>query len=337
MSFSLIKCGSVWHYRFQLAGKRIQRSTNEKTKRLALEIAEKAYKEANIIKRGEHPIPTLNELIDNWLSLHRDISSYHHIKLIETFKRLHIYDLGDLLINNLTTEIVERTRLLHLKSYSRASTNQWLSILKLLVNWAVKREVIQVLPWKVQLLKLQKKPRATLSAEQSAAWLTAIDQYSVKTVYISMAVRLMFGLGLRESEVISARWEWFDWPRATYTPGLTKGREADSLPVPVWLIDYLQVNRESSGLMILIKGQQARSGFTRAAFKYANGMCGTPGITPHRLRGSYATLLSEQGIPIQTVQALLRHKDYRTTMKYVEKNMDLATKAQSAIAKQAGL
>ncbi len=339
MSYVLTKRGSVWHYRFQIGGLRIQRSTREIVKRKADAVAEKAYTHAKMAARNEQPIPTLSQLIESWLDLHRNTASNHHIRSVDTFKRLHLYKLGKVRIDGLTTEMVEQTRLRHLKTHSRASTNHWLTILKLLVNWAVKREVILFLPWKVPLLKLQKKPRATLSITQSSAWLYAIDHYRAGAPHISIACRLMFGLGLRESETLTARWEWFDWPRATYTPGITKGKEADALPVPAWLMEYLTPMRKPSGLIIISrKGRKApHPGSTRPALKYANRACSTPGITPHRLRGSYATLLSEQGLPIQTIQALLRNKDYRTTMKYVEKNMDTATRAQDAIAKRAGL
>nr|WP_229259080.1 site-specific integrase [Duganella flavida] len=148
----------------------------------------------------------------------------------------------------------------------------------------------------------------------------------------------MLLLGLRESEVITARWEWFDWERLTYTPGKTKGKEADALPILPWLAEYLAPLRSTEGLVIVQPdGRQYGSGFARAQIRAANASCAIKGITPHRLRGTIATVMSEAGAPIQSIQAYLRHKDVRTTMAYLEKNMDHITKAQAKIAEKAGL
>ena len=63
MSYTLLKVGRVWHYRYQIKRRRIQRSTRESNKRLADAIAHKAYSVAQQEQRGESTIPTLLELI----------------------------------------------------------------------------------------------------------------------------------------------------------------------------------------------------------------------------------------------------------------------------------
>jgi integrase len=69
----------------------------------------------------------------------------------------------------------------------------------------------------------------------------------------------------------------------------------------------------------------------------ANAACQIEGLTPHRLRGTFATLLSERGLPIQTIQRVMRHKDPLTTMRYLEANLSAASDAQTSIAHLAGL
>jgi len=125
----------------------------------------------------------------------------------------------------------------------------------------------------------------------------------------------MFGLGLREGEAISARWEWIDWERKTYTHGITKGREAEPIPMAGWLREHLEARHQVAGLIVVKQNAQAfASGFARQAIRRANAACTVKGITPHRLRGTFATLLSEAGVPIQTVQRVMRHKSFTTTM-----------------------
>ena len=67
-------------------------------------------------------------------------------------------------------------------------------------------------------------------------------------------------------------------------------------------------------------GKAFASGFARQAIRRANDTCAIKGITPHRLPGRFATLMSEACVPIQTVQRVMRHKSFTTTMGYLDKN-----------------
>jgi integrase/recombinase XerC len=338
MSYHLFRVGKVWHYRFQINGVRIQRSTRETVKHKAEAVAAKVFHRAKLWTRGDEPVPTLRELADQWLAAHESIVSAHYIRLISTFARLHLYEIGDVPIDELTTPLVEAALLEHRRAHAPATCNHWLTMLKAVCRWAVRRGVIPAVPWQVKLLKVQRSPRVTLPISTAMDWLAAVDEYAGDREALSLAVRLLFGLGLRECEVLSARWNWVDWARRTYTPGITKGREADPVPIPAWLFDYLSPSRQATGLMVCnSNGNAFAPGFVRRAMQAANAACQIEGLTPHRLRSTFATLLSEQGLPVQTVQRLLRHKSPLTTMRYLEANLSAAVDAQASIAQQAGL
>lgn len=327
----------TWHYRFQVNGSRVQRSTRETVKTRAEEVADRAYRDAVCRANGGEPVPTLGQLAISWLHIHSKTASAAHLRSVDTFARLHMYDLGEKPVDEISTEQVELARNQHLETHSPASTNHWMRVLKLLCMWAVKREIIPKLSWKVAMLKVQKKPRATLAINIARAWFEALDKECVRRPAVAVAVRLMFGLGLRESEASTARWEWFDWQRKTYTPGITKGREADPIPMPAWLVDYLMPKRQEAGLVVTrSNGGELPPGYSREPMRRTNAACSISGITPHRLRGTFATLLSEAGVPIQTIQKVMRHKHPMTTMAYLEKNFDLASRAQNQIGGKVG-
>lgn len=337
MACDIFKVGRTWHYRFQVNNKRVQRSTRLRNKAAAGAIAEKAYADALERANGGQPVPTLRALAHEWQLTRHPVISTAHARSVDAFVRLHMYGLGDLAVNDITTARVESARNEHLLTHNAASANHWLRVLKLIVNWAVKRDIMSKLPWRVSMLKLQKRPRAILPVDVAAAWFSAIDAAGRRQPGIGVAVRLMLFLGLRESEAISARWEWIDWQRATYTPGKTKGREAEPLPMPALLVEYLKAMAAPEGLIAAKRaGDAFPPGFSRRAMRSANGVCATKGITPHRLRGTIATLMSENGVPIQTIQKFLRHKSPLTTMAYLEKNMATAARAQNAIAEKVG-
>jgi integrase/recombinase XerC len=337
LSYQLFRVGKVWHYRFQINCARVQKSTRETVKHKADAIAEKAYTRAKAWAHGVEGVPTLRELVVQWLDVHRPTVSASHAKIVETFGRLHLFELADVEICDLTTDLVESARLEYMKTHAPASANQWLNVLRLLCRWAIRRKMIPALPWSVKLLKVQKRPRAILPVPLATKWIDAIDKNSGSDGPVSIAVRLMLGIGLREIETITARWEWMDWERRTYTPGVTKGREADAVPVPDWLHDYLSAMRQPSGLIVQQRDSRpCRSGFTRKPMLAANRSCGVGHITAHRLRGTFATLLSEQGAPIHMVKRALRHKSINTTMAYLETNMETVAAAQRRIAQNAG-
>lgn len=337
MSATVFKQGRIYHYRYQVAGKRVQRSTKLTNKAAAEALAKREFDAAVVRANGGNPVPTLGELAAAWVVVHRPVASAHHIRSVEIFRRLHMYTLGDKPIGDITTEDVETARIAHLGTRKPATANHWLRILKLLTLWAVKRGMLTASPWRVPLLKVQKRPRSFLPIDVARAWFVALDEVTQQSPGVGTAVRLMFGLGLRESEAATARWEWIDWARSTYTPGITKGREAEAVPMPDWLREHLQPHRQMEGLIATKpNGQAFASGFARPAMRRANTACSIKGITPHRLRGTFATLLSEAGVPIQTIQHVMRHKNHATTMGYLEKNLDKAVHAQNAIAEKAG-
>lgn len=337
MSATVFKKGGVYHFRFQVAGKRVQRSTGLTSKAAAEALARRERDAALVRANGGQPVPTLDELAQAWVVVHRPVSSSHHIGSVERFRRLHMYKLGAKPIGDITTEDVELARIEHLATHKPASANHWLRIVKLLTMWAVKRDILPAAPWKVKMLKVQKRPRAILPLDVAQAWFDAVDEATRHAPAIGTAVRLMFGLGLREGESMTARWEWIDWERATYTPGITKGREADPVPMADWLRAHLEPLRQAEGLIVAkASGQAFAPGFARQAFRQANRTCSIKGITPHRLRGTFATLLSEAGAPIQDIQRIMRHKNHSTTMGYLETNLGRAARAQNAIGEKAG-
>lgn len=338
MSANVFKKGAVWHYRFQVAGQRVQKSTRLRSRTAAEKLADEAYRAAVTRANGGQPVPTLAELAHAWIVKHRPVSSEAHIKSVETCARLHFYGLGDKRVSEITTDDIEAARIEHLQTHRPSSANHWLRIMKLLTMWAVKRGILDKSPWTVSQIKVQKRPRAVLAVDIARVWFDAIDQSTKRQPAMGTAIRLMFGLGLREAEAAGARWEWIDWQRSTYTPGVTKGREAEPVPMPAWLTAHLARHRKASGLIApRANGSTFPAGFARKAMGVANAACAVEGITPHRLRGTFATLLSEAGVPIQTIQKVMRHKSPLTTMGYLEKNLDKAFEAQQQIGQKTGL
>ena len=63
-NYQLFRVGKVWHYRFQINLARTQRSTRETIKHRAEAVAERAFRQARMWSRGDEPVPTLCELVE---------------------------------------------------------------------------------------------------------------------------------------------------------------------------------------------------------------------------------------------------------------------------------
>lgn len=323
--------GSVYHYRFQVGGKEYSGSTGSASRPQAQAIAVAAWQEAKDRARGILPMQTLAETRTAWLEAHAPTASLGHFRNVE---RCDLLDLGDVMMDRLSTELVERARNAFLQGRSPATANGWLRIINLLGNEAVRLGRLQAIPWRVKMLKVQRRPRPTLPVGKVQAYLKALDAHNPQ---VGTAARLMIGLGLREAEALAARWVWLDRARSTYTVGKAKGKEARVLPVPAWLLQHLQKAPQTLGYIIPgLEGQPHPAGFTRKGFAAANKAVKVPGLSPHRLRGTFATVHAEGGTPLQVVQAMLGHKDIKTTMAYVEAHLEAAKAGQDRMAESMG-
>jgi len=332
---SMFKVHEIWHYRFQVDQLRRQRSTRERTKELAQPIAEHALEAALARARGEEPEPTLRGLVEQWLKAHTLEKSPARVASMEVFGRLHYGPLMDLPLREIGFKQVQAARNAYLAHHARSSANTWRNCLRTLFGWALAMKMIREIPWKISPLKVQRKPKVTLPVARADEWLATVDRLSAHDPGLGLVVRICFTLGLRVNEAIAAQWQWLDWQRHTYTPGVTKGLEAWARPLPPELLDLLRPMAAPWGHMVPCRtGHPITDQRVRYLIARVNKACGIIGVTPHRLRGTYATLLSEAHVPVQDIQRALGHKDVKTTMNYLEVDLDRIARGQDAIAQR---
>jgi integrase len=221
---------------------------------------------------------------------------------------------------------------------SPVTVNDMLKILKLLGNFAIKQGYIKQLPFMVQFLRVQKKPRPILGTTNTKQFLALVDQ-SARNSHIPIMLRVMIGLGMRESEVLGMRWEWFDIERCTYTVGKAKGKEARVLPIPDWLrlAIHAMPKTLSEWVFPAEDGKPHRPQFCRKVLQRVCKKLKLGNITQHRLRATFASLHAEAGTPITEIQGMLGHKNIATTMIYVETSLDAKRRAQDTLSQKLGL
>ena len=334
--------------------KRRQESLKTTVKGQAEELAWEVIRESKARANGTY-IPTLGELRQDWLQIHATEVSIGHWRNVNSWDS---QGLDEYRIDRLTKEVVELARGKFRAGKGRldemrsdASVAGWMRTINLLMNWAKSRRTITELPYDIAIQKPQKKPKKILPLALERAWMECVGRHS-RNPQVLTATYLMGGLGIRESEANGSRWEFIDWEAHTYIPGRlighqfrSKGKKAVPVDIPDWLYDYLlKLRGDAPRLGLIIPWKTLDDGtevphpptFTRAAMRAANLEMGTPGITAHRLRGTFITHLLRRGVPAKEVQEIVGHAEESTTNGYYEVSSEVRKKAVADLAKEMG-
>jgi integrase/recombinase XerC len=334
----LNKVGEYWHYSLRANGQRIHGSTRARDLATAKLVLEEKRKE---LLKGQMRIvcriPTLKELVMEWTQVHRQVHSPGHLLNVDSHSRHWLLpDLGTTRIDRVTTtDVLEvRNRVLE-AGRSPTTANNLLRIIYLLFGYALKVNYLERLPFKVKFLRVQRKPRPVLAANVVQAFLASVDKHT-RNPHVPVMIRVMVGLGMRESEVLGMRWEWFDAEQRTYVVGKAKGKEARVLPVPDWLWKAIQSLPKTLSEWVFPAGdgKPHRPNYCRNVIDTVAEELKLGNLTQHRLRATFASLHAEAGTPVTEIQGMLGHKSVQTTMIYVETSLDAKRKAQDALSEK---
>lgn len=344
------KLRGVYHvrYRVPIPGtartQRRQRSTGQRQPAMARTRALKIIAEVEAELEGRRPSCTLGELGKEWLDLNSNSVSSAHWHAMERHLRLHFGLLLGLDLKACTTAAVKEALNAYRAEHSEVSSLTWRRYLRTLFGWAISTRRIQFVPWSQKELgkmKAKQRPRPILPVAKWGPWLAAVttacnDPKDPRPLMVAM----MLATGLREMEVVKARWEWLrmDEESPIYTPGFTKGGEARARALPEWLVELLRPSHKPQGWMF--PNPETSFPFARGCCRRmilaANQAVGTPGIMHHRLRATVATLLLARVSP-RDAQDAMAHKDVRTTVVYNEEDPTAVRLALNEMGRLAGL
>jgi len=283
-------------------------------------------------------IPTLATALRKWEVSNRGVLSDKHVDGTADKIRLNFDELLDTPLDQLFTDRVEAARTFYLnnpgptgRSHRAGGANSVIKSLKTLLGWAATVWPVPSRPFHLRKVREERVPRRVVPLADTGEFLKAVDaphqgsgkKHAFKTrpknPHILLAIRLMLGLGLREKEALSARWEWIDATNRTYYAGRTKNGKVRLIPIPRWLLDYLGPTKGKEGLIIpLVEDVPHEGQFTKKVLHQVAKELGLTGLTPHRLRATFATNHARAGTPIPTIQVWLGHERIETTMIYIE-------------------
>jgi integrase/recombinase XerD len=162
-----------------------------------------------------------------------------------------------------------------------------------------------------------------LTETEIEALLGAPDISTDEGVRDRALLELMYATGLRVSELVGLQTGDLD-----LHGGLVschgKGNKERRIPIGKsavqWLRQYLRVRKhlgnEAKPHLFLYRGRPLTRQIAWSIIKTHAAQAGTPDISPHTLRHSFATHLLQHGADSRSVQALLGHSDISTTQIY---------------------
>ena len=141
------------------------------------------------------------------------------------------------------------------------------------------------------------------------------------------ALSMVYGLGLRRSELINLKLTDIDSKAKTVVIRQGKGQKDRVLPLPDNLLRLLRNYYKSYKPKVwLIEGDKVGKPYSPTSLqnifkKYLAKVSKNNTFTLHSLRHSYATHILDSGTDIRFIQELLGHKSSRTTEIYTHVSM----------------
>ncbi len=150
-----------------------------------------------------------------------------------------------------------------------------------------------------------------------------------------LIVLLLYGAGLRVSELCNLKKEDIDLDRGIITVRGGKGAKDRVVPIPRALTEeikaYLSERDDDSEYLLVEVRRGTKDRLSPKTVWYLLNRYGKKAgvkVTPHMLRHSFATHMLERGVDIRAIQELLGHSNLSTTQIYTKVTVEHLKKAQ---------
>jgi site-specific recombinase XerD len=282
----------------------------------------------------------------------RTLTSPQTIRTYNTEIRMFVaFLVGELgrSLNEVTVEDLSLYRERLLKAYAPATAAKKLAALRRFLTFAYMGGVTKINPEALRFFakspKVGQDPSYNVLTVEELGRMLSVARATSMRDYVLLAV--LAGAGLREAEVVGLRVG--DFREAGGEEGqvflriMGKGAKIRAVPVSPDLWRLVQRHILLSGRSLTSHSDARKPLFTsregggdkplttRAVRyivkKYANAAGITKAISPHSIRHTVGTNMAVNEAPLLIIQQFLGHSDPKTTMRYVRRAEEIASKA----------
>ena len=169
-----------------------------------------------------------------------------------------------------------------------------------------------------------------LTAEEVKNLINSIHNYKHKLI-----LKLLYGCGLRVSELVSLKKEDINFTESLIHIKLSKGRKDRFVKIPESIKEDLHKYLDLTLTNLVFESAKGGKLNTATIQKIVKDSAKKAGIKkhvhPHTLRHSFATHLLEQGTDLRLIQKLLGHSDIKTTQIYLSVSQQLIKNIKSPL------
>ena len=243
-----------------------------------------------------------------------------------------------------TSDRVSRYYISRLSSrYTKTSINRKISSLRTFYRLMVERELVQFNPFEeTQTIKKDKMLPHYLQKAEVEAMFAAIDTNKVLGTRDLVIMELLYGSGLRVSELCNLTYNDFDFAnkiikvygkgaKERYVPMSDKALQAIDLYNVVARPQLLNLNKNNELPEEFLLNKNGTALTTRGVRVILNNIIAktadTFKISPHMLRHTFATHLLDGGADLRSVQEMLGHVNLSTTQIYTHVSLEQTMKA----------
>jgi site-specific recombinase XerD len=297
-------------------------------------------------------LPTQQSEIERLIALYlRTLTSPQTTKTYNTEVRMFVSyvseELGRSGLGEVTVEDVSLYREHLLGTYAPATVAKKLAALRRFLTFAYMSGAAGIQPETLRFFakspKVGQDPSYNVLKEDELGRMLSAARAKSHRDYVLLAV--LAGAGLREAEVVGLKIGDFQESGGdnVLLRVLGKGAKIRSVPVSPHLWRLVQRHVLLTGrsltshadarkpLFVSREGGGGKALTTRAVRyivkKYANAAGITKAISPHSIRHTVGTNMAVNEAPLLIIQQFLGHSDPKTTMRYIRRAEDLASKA----------
>lgn len=221
--------------------------------------------------------------------------------------------------------------ILHLKTdKSPGTVNNYIKAIKCFYRFLIKTdkvtESLLVIVNKFHFLPIDRKIRDYLTVDELDNVVNMAQEFEEYILPEKTAALLwfMYYTGVRRSEVLSLKREDINLQECTFivrnpkAVNRVKTQRPGIFPPSVakLLIAYFEKEPEETNCFNMSLDKMY------LFFRNCNDYSPNKNFSPHVLRRSYASYLNSQGVDLRTIQQLMGHTDYKTTLEYINPTID---------------
>jgi len=298
MSLFKRKDSSSWWVKIIIDGRKIQRSSGTDDKVKAQEFHDRLKAQMWEQHRlGVKPQRSWKDAVVRWLSETSEKATHNEDK--RKLIWLHTF-LGDLMLDEVTLDVIDEIRAAKLKEATKGTTNRYLALVRsILLRSRDEWEWIDKVP-KVRLFKETASRERSLTKEQAGKLLDELPAHQRDVVLFALAT------GLRQMNVLKLEWSQVDLERRHAWIHAAQSKNRRPIAIPLNETAYTVLTRQMGkhpSRVFTFRGKPLNSA-NNSAWINALQRAGITDFRWHDLRHTWATWQRQAGTPTHELQRL---------------------------------